>query len=245
MSGQCVVHRLGLLPYQEAWELQNRLAAEIAAGERPPTLLLLEHPHTYTFGRRGQKRHLLWDENELSRRGVSVHWVDRGGDITYHGPGQLVGYPLLPLLPGGLHAGSPRQENELPTPHLPRADYIGYLRRLEKTLILALDRLGLTSSQIDGLTGAWVQPDPCLPAAKIAAIGVKVDVRGVSLHGFALNVNPDMSYWQGIVACGLADYPAASLAGLLDPPPSMEQVMEAVVSAFGEVFDYQMVSNTV
>ncbi len=93
----CHVHDLGLMDYQPAWDLQNRLAAEIARSERPPTLLLLEHPHTYTFGRRGQAENLLWDENQLKARGVSVHWVDRGGDVTYHGPGQLVGYPLVPL----------------------------------------------------------------------------------------------------------------------------------------------------
>jgi hypothetical protein len=96
MSNPCEVRRLGLVEYQQAWQLQDELAAEIASGRRPPTLLLLEHPHTYTFGRSGHPENLLWDGDELARRGVSVHWVDRGGDVTYHGPGQLVGYPLLP-----------------------------------------------------------------------------------------------------------------------------------------------------
>src|SRR5512137_3091661 len=98
----CQVRCLGLVPYQNAWDLQAELAAKIAAGELPPTLLLLEHPHTYTFGRRGKSTNLLWSEAELKQRGIEVFWVDRGGDVTYHGPGQLVGYPLIPLDARGL-----------------------------------------------------------------------------------------------------------------------------------------------
>ena len=134
---------------------------------------------------------------------------------------------------------------------VPRADYVGYLRKLEQTLIVALAGLGLVAGQRKGLTGVWVQADVwsrcqrCRPEdrqkpAKIAAIGVKVDARGVSRHGFALNVDPDMAYWDGIVACGLAEEPVASLADLLEPTPAMEKVKAAVVSAFGEVFGYEM-----
>ena len=104
MSSQCLVYRLGLIPYRRAWRVQETLAAQIAADAHPPTLLLLQHPHIFTFGRGGQIANLLWDEAELARREVEVLWVDRGGDVTYHGPGQLVGYPLLPLAPGGLFA---------------------------------------------------------------------------------------------------------------------------------------------
>lgn len=244
---ECIVHRLGLVPYQQAWELQEALAREIALGQRPATLLLLEHPHTYTFGRRGQPENLLWDPAERARRGVEVVWVDRGGDVTYHGPGQLVGYPLLPLAPVQYHL-----DQDLDHRRLPQADYIGYLRSLESVLMLALMRLGVASGQVQGLTGVWVQPDAlsrcrnCRPEmrqrpAKIAAIGVKVDARGVSRHGFALNVDPDMDYWEGITACGLKDYPAVSLADLLPVVPSLEQVAGAVVAAFGDVFGYQMV----
>jgi lipoyl(octanoyl) transferase len=249
-TSPCVVQRLGLIPYEQAWHLQDVYAEKIARGERPPTLLLLEHPHIYTFGRRGHSENLLWDAEQLTRQGVQVLWVDRGGDVTYHGPGQLVGYPLLPLAPGGLWAGS---EQTGAQPRLPQADYVGFVRKLETMLILALMRLGLASGQIEGLTGVWVQsqvlsrPISCPPElrqkpAKIAAIGVKVDARGVSRHGFALNVNPDMHYWEGIVGCGLADHLVASLADILDPLPAMESVIEAVVEAFGEVFGYRLVN---
>lgn len=243
MSKQrCSFYRLGMIEYEQAWRLQEDLSVQIAAGERPPTLLLLEHPHTYTFGRSGRIENLLWDEAELKRRGVSVHWVDRGGDVTYHGPGQLVGYPLLQLASSGLTAdanGSPR---------LPRADYVGYIRKLEDVLMMALARFGVAAVQIEGLTGVWIPPSgPTaggearpLPA-KIAAIGVKVNARGVSRHGFALNVDPDMSLWEGIVGCGLKDYPSTSLAGLLGQPPPMEEVIRAVAQAFGEVFGFEMI----
>ncbi len=234
-----IVEDLGLIDYEKAWKLQDSYAAEIAASTRPPTLLLLEHPHVYTFGRRGQVENLLWNEYQLKEKNVATHWVDRGGDVTYHGPGQLVGYPLLPL-------GKVDAEQKIP-----QADYVGYVRKLEKTLIIALANLGLVAGQQTGMTGVWMQADVwsrcprCKPEdrqkpAKIAAIGVKVDARGVSRHGFALNVNPDMSYWDGIIACGLADYPVASLADLLDPVPTMGKVKQEVISAFGEVFGYKI-----
>jgi lipoate-protein ligase B len=230
---------LGLIEYETAWKLQDDYAADIALGKRPPTLLLLEHPHVYTFGRRGQAENLLWGEEQLKQRGVTVHWVDRGGDVTYHGPGQLVGYPLLPLPP--LLAGE--------GPGV-RVDYVGYVRKLEETLITALARLGVGAGQRAGKTGVWIQADAysrcprCRPEdrekpAKLAAIGVKVDARGVTRHGFALNVNPDMTYWDGIIACGLAGEPVVSLEDLLLPPPAMERVKQEVVLAFGEVFGYE------
>lgn len=227
---------LGLIEYETAWNLQDQYAAEIAEGKRPPTLLLLEHPHVYTFGRRGHQENLLWGESQLKEKGIDIHWVDRGGDVTYHGPGQLVGYSLLPL-------GKVDSENKLP-----QADYVGYVRKLEKTIIIALANLGLAAGQRQGLTGVWIQADVhsrcprCKPEdrmkpAKIAAIGVKVDARGVSRHGFALNVNPDMEYWDGIIACGLQDEPVVSLADLFESPPTMEKVKEEIVKAFREVFE--------
>lgn len=239
-----VVEDLGLIEYESAWRLQDYYAAEIAEGKRAPTLLLLEHPHVYTFGRRGKQENLLWGEAQLKEKGIAIHWVDRGGDVTYHGPGQLVGYPLIPLalpLPSGRGAGGEGESR------IPQADYVGYVRNLEKVIITALANLGLASGQRPGLTGVWIQADVhsrcprCKPEdrkkpAKIAAIGVKVDARGVSRHGFALNVYPNMEYWDGIIACGLQDEPIVSLADLFPEPPSMDRVKEEVVKAFGEVF---------
>lgn len=237
MPNVCHVLRLGKMEYTQAWRLQDRLAGEIASGHRPPALLLLEHPHTYTFGRRGQIENLLWDETELVRRGISVHWVDRGGDVTYHGPGQLVGYPLLPLGIPKFSDGAAR---------LPQADYVGYLRKLEQTLIEAIAQFGLATQRVEGKTGVWVNGaqdqgfgSPERPL-KIASIGVKVDGRGVSRHGFALNVNPDMSYWEGIIACGLVDDAMTSLADWLFPVPSMEAVIQATLNGFGRIFGYDM-----
>lgn len=238
MKTVCEYVDIGLIPYDNAWALQDRFAAEIARGDRPATLLLLEHPHIYTFGRRGQEQNLLLDEHQLRERGLSIRWVDRGGDVTYHGPGQLIGYPLIPL--GKL------EQNE----RLPEVDYTGYLRRLEKTLIVTLAGFGLAAGQIPGLTGVWIQPDVysrcprCRPEdrqkpAKIAAIGVKVDSNGISRHGFALNVDPDMTYFDGIRPCGLTE-PVVSLADLLHPVPPMDEVKQAVVEAFGGVFEAEM-----
>ena len=229
-----IVEDLGRIEYETAWKLQDEYSAEIADGKRPPTLLLLEHPHVYTFGRKGHAENLLWGEEQLKQKGISTHWVDRGGDVTYHGPGQLVGYPLFPL-------GKLSTENKLP-----EADYVGYVRKLEKTLIVALARLGVVTGQRSGLTGVWVQADVhsrcprCKPEdkekpAKIAAIGVKVDAHGVSRHGFALNVNPDMEYWDGIIACGLSE-PVVSIADLLLVTPSMQNVKKEIISAFREAF---------
>jgi lipoyl(octanoyl) transferase len=230
------------MEYEAAWRLQDRLAAEIAAGERPPTLLLLEHPHTYTFGRSGHAEHLLWDEHELARRGIRVHWVDRGGDVTYHGPGQLVGYPLLPLGTEGL-----RVDSKNDSARVPKADYVGYVRKLERALIVALEQLGVDGQQLEGLTGVWVAGVWRLASAelhnglaKIAAIGVKVDARGITRHGFALNVSLDMSYWEGIIGCGLKDHQVAAIADLMDPPPAMEQVMTAVIAGFQQVFGFDI-----
>ncbi len=226
----CEVRCLGRVPYAEAWELQKQLAAQRAAGEIPDTLLLLEHPHTYTFGRRGQAENLLLDEAALAARGIEVQWVDRGGDVTYHGPGQLVGYPIMQL-------GTPAREGG----RIPQADYVGYVRRLEAMLIRACARFGLVARQVAGLTGVWVQPPSArLAPSKIAAIGVKVDARGISQHGFALNVAPDMDYWNGIIGCGLKEHASIALADLLEPVPSMEAVMDEVIRQFGAVFEREM-----
>ncbi len=236
----CQIRRLGLVPYREAWELQKRLAVERAADSIPDTLLLLEHPHTYTFGRSGHEENLVWTPEHLAERGITVEWVDRGGDVTYHGPGQLVGYPIMKL-------GVPTNDDG----RLPQADYVGYVRRIEEMLMRTLARFGIVSGQMTKLTGVWVQPDAasrcphCPPSArlapsKIAAIGVKVDSRGVSQHGFALNVSPDMSYFDGIIPCGIRDHGVISMADLLIDVPSMETVMEKLLVEFGKVVEREL-----
>jgi lipoyl(octanoyl) transferase len=221
----CHVRYLGLVPYQQAWDLQVQLAGRIAAGEIPATLLLLEHPHTFTFGRSGKSANLLWSEAELKQRSIEVYWVDRGGDVTYHGPGQLVGYPLMPLNVSEL-MNTQRSSVDV----IPQADYIGYLRNLEQVLILALNQFGLNGQRLNNLTGVWVN------GSKIAAIGVKVDSHGISRHGFALNVSPDMSYWDGVIGCGLVGYSVTCMADLISTPPPMQDVIHAIISSFEQVF---------
>lgn len=248
---------LGLIEYEKAWRLQEEYAEQIAAGKRLPALLLLEHPHVYTFGRKGHAENLLLGQPELRERGISIHWVDRGGDVTYHGPGQLVGYPLIPLgrpeLRSAVSEASAPDSEELTAEavRIPRADYVGYVRKLEKVLIETLARFGLAAGQRPGLTGVWIQADVasrcvrCRPEdrqkpAKIASIGVKIDAQGVSRHGFALNVNPDMSYWEGIIACGLAGSPVVSIAELVPEPPQIRTVKREVVSAFRDIFGWEL-----
>lgn len=215
----CEVYRLGRIGYDAALALQDRLVAERSTGHAPDRLLLLEHPHTYTLGSAAKPEHLLLTPEECARRGIQVVRVDRGGDITYHGPGQLVGYPILAL---------PREGEGL------RTDFVGYLRRLERVLIGVLADYDLRAKTIPGLTGVWV--DTPAGEAKVAAIGVKINVRAVTKHGFALNVNPDMHLFEGIIPCGIQDKAVTSLAQLLDEPPSLEAVAERVCVHFADVF---------
>jgi len=207
------IYNLGQLDYQIALDLQLQLAEEIAAGTRGPALLLLQHPHVYTFGRQGSPQNLLWDDARLADMGIAVHWTDRGGDITYHGPGQLVGYPLMPL-PGGV---------------------LDYLRKLEQVLIDTLAVYGIQATRVDGQTGVWVSDANGLPA-KIASIGVRVDAHAITRHGFALNVSPDMRYWKGIIACGLENQHKTSMAALLQETPASADLLDTIVRAFATVF---------
>ena len=214
------VYQLGVVEYQQAADLQVRLAGEIAAGRQSPALLLLEHPHVYTFGRQGNLGNLLWSEAQLTERGVSIYHSDRGGDVTYHGPGQLVGYPILPLGETGT---------------------LEYLRRLEETLISTLADYGISAVRVEGQTGVWVpSSNGSAPPAKIASIGVRVDANRITRHGFAFNVNPDMAYWHGIIACGLENQSKASMAELLDPAPTIGEVSVKVIDHFSAVFDCQI-----
>jgi lipoyl(octanoyl) transferase len=201
------VRRLGLLSYKEAWALQNRLADARRAGIAPDTLILLQHPHTYTIGRSGTRDHVFLTETELAARGITCLDVDRGGDVTYHGPGQLVGYPILDLGP--------------------QPDVGWYLRSLEACLIDVLADFDIEAGRMPGYTGVWIAD------RKIAAIGVKVS-QGVTTHGFALNVSTDLSLFSHILPCGIPDKGVTSMAVELDRAPSMEAVEEAVLGRFAE-----------
>lgn len=223
----CQVAELGRMDYDTAWNLQRRLAAARAENRIVDTLLLLEHPHTYTLGRSAKVEHLLMSEVERAEKGVHVVEVDRGGDITYHGPGQLVAYPILYL-----GRADPRG-------HLPSADYVGYLRRLEEVLINLLGDFGISGRREEGYTGVWVD-QPTGPE-KIAAIGVRVSAAGVSTHGAALNVTADLDYFGGIIPCGIVDKPVTSIQKLLGADtPSMQTVQAAFVDAFAGVFGCRM-----
>lgn len=232
------VRWLGTQPYLRAWHLQRQLAAAVDSGDCPPTLLLLQHPPTYTVGRSGALQNLLWDEDKLSELGIELHHVDRGGDITYHGPGQLVGYPILPL--------GPVDHRD----RIPRADYVGYVHRLEGVLIESLAELGLKAFRRQAMTGVWVPSAstdvhaPAVPPAKIVSIGIRVNASGISQHGFALNVDPDMEPWQGIVACGIPGAEMTSLAQLMPSPPSLTRVTEIVIRQFARVFNVRLLGKS-
>jgi lipoyl(octanoyl) transferase len=185
-----IVIREGEIPYPRALEWQRRIHAERAAGSREDTLLLLTHPKTVTLGRGSDPAHLLLTPEGYRERGVEVYETDRGGDVTWHGPGQLVGYPIVDLRARGI---GPRE----------------FLRRLELSLMLLLGSFGMESGRVPGLTGVWVGD------AKIAALGIRIS-RGVSQHGFALNVTTDPREFDLIVPCGLRDHGVTSMTRVLD-----------------------------
>jgi lipoyl(octanoyl) transferase len=180
-NSNIALSRHGLVDYQKAWDLQREIHTEVASGSRPNTLLLLEHPSVYTAGRRTE-------DAERPTDGTPVIDVDRGGRITWHGPGQLVGYPIVKLLK--------------PT------ELVGFVREIEAALIQVCSDLGLTAIRIDGRSGVWIQD--ARGDRKIAAIGIRV-AKGTTMHGFALNVNPDLAAFRQIVPCGIADADVTSL----------------------------------
>jgi lipoate-protein ligase B len=205
------VRRLGRVGYRAAWALQRQLVAARSADEIPDTLLLLEHPPVITLGRAGSTDHLLGSEAELAGRGVELVASDRGGDITFHGPGQIVGYAIVDLAARG-------------------RDLHRYLRDLETVLIRALAEFGIRAGRSPGLTGVWVGD------AKVAAIGIRVS-RWITHHGFALNVQTDLSYFDLIVPCGIADRRVTSMEALLGGPVDRAAVEAALGRAFRDVFD--------
>jgi lipoyl(octanoyl) transferase len=211
MTTPCLLLTPGLVDYQEAWDWQRRLVESCYKGESPEALLLLEHPHTYTLGRSTDPAHMLLSPAEMERRGVRAYVIDRGGDVTYHGPGQLVGYPILDLRRRG-------------------GDLHRYLRDIEEVLIRTVGDFGIQAGRIPGLTGVWVGME------KIAAIGIKV-TKGISSHGFALNVAPDLSYFGGIIPCGITDKSVTSLTRLLNRPLTLNEVTERLLPHFTDIFD--------
>jgi lipoate-protein ligase B len=211
------------MEYATAWKLQQDMVATFGNGRHADRLLLLEHPPVYTLGRSGNLEHLLVSRSQLQREGVELQWVDRGGDITFHGPGQLVGYPILDLR--ALFAR--RGEESL--------DLHRYLRDVEEVIIKTLAALGVQGWRFPDYTGVWVgdEADP----RKIAAIGIKVSSRGISSHGFAVNVAPDLDYFSRIVPCGIHDFGVTSLADVLGVSLKVTDIIPLMVTAVEEVFD--------
>ncbi len=218
------VEWLGRVDYLMAWEQQKMLVAErMANPDLAGKLLLLEHPPTYTLGRNGRLENLLLTEDELNKRGIAFYQVDRGGDITYHGPGQLVGYPILSL------------KRVYDQPGLGMVQR--YVNDLEAMLIQTLAQFGIEAQRFAGHRGVWVET--AVGLNKIAAIGVRIQRGGITSHGFALNVNPDLAYFDNIIPCGIQDHGVVSMAQLLPRPITIADVLPQVISAFSTVFQLQ------
>jgi len=204
------VRRLGLIPYGDALELQKRLVDQRRAGEIPDTLLLLEHPHVITLGSGAHDENVLVSPEERAARGIELFETGRGGDVTYHGPGQLVGYPILDLAPD-------------------RKDVHIYVRDIEEVLIRTAAAFGVEAKRVPGLTGVWVGPDG--REEKLAAIGIRIS-RWITSHGFALNVSTNLDHFNLIVPCGIVDRQVTSLEKLLGRAVAMAEAERAVEQAF-------------
>jgi len=210
------VRKLGLVPYSEGLELQARLVAERRDGGIPDTLLLLEHPHVITLGSSSDPAHVLADQSERDRLGVELFEAGRGGDVTYHGPGQLVAYPILDLKPD-------------------RKDLHRYLRDLESVLIDVASSFGIQGRRSEGQTGVWTE------LGKLAAIGIRVSSGWITSHGVALNVSTDLDYFGTIVPCGIADREVTSLERELSRRVSMAEASDSLVDRFSEVFLHDII----
>jgi lipoyl(octanoyl) transferase len=221
----CYIVDVGLIGYAEACELQKRLVAARKTGAIEDVLLLCEHPHVITLGRNGKREHLLASQQVLRQKGVEFHPSDRGGDITYHGPGQLVGYPILNL--GAI-----------------RKDVVWYVRMLEEVMIRATAEFGINAERVAEKTGIWVRGTHDSNAAgateeKLGAIGVHIS-RWVTSHGFAYNVSTDLRYFDLIVPCGISARKATSLEKVLGRAVIRKEAVQPVVRNFGEVFGLEM-----
>src|SRR5215218_7273724 len=207
------VRRLGRIAYADALALQAELVAGRRAGEIPDTLLLLEHPHVITLGSGSHEENVLVSPEERAERGIELFETGRGGDVTYHGPGQLVGYPILDLKPD-------------------RQDLHRYLRDLETMLMGVLGEFGIEGSREEGLTGVWAGD------RKVAAIGVRVSSGWITSHGFALNVSTDLGFFGTIVPCGIREYGVGSISGELGRPVAMAEVEDCAARHFAAVFGH-------
>ena len=213
LANLCRAVWLGDLDYQKAYDLQLSLVEKVLSGQEPNTLLMLEHPHVYTKGRLSKDSDVLLTEEELAAKGIPVYETDRGGQVTYHGPGQLVVYPIVNLKDWG--------------------GPVKYVRALEQVVIATLTEMGITANRESGNTGVWTSQ------GKLSAIGVKIS-RGIAFHGFALNVNTDLAYYQNIIPCGITDRPVTSMASILGQPVDMELVRYGMVYQFGREFGWRM-----
>ena len=206
---------LGVIGYKEAWDLQHEIFNLRVKNEIDDVLLLLEHPHTYTFGKTADKNNLISSNETLKQKEISVFEIDRGGDITYHGPGQVVAYPIIDLS---------NWQN----------DTHKYLRALEEVIIKTMKHFDLEGSRKDGLTGVWIND------RKIAAIGIKVS-RWITMHGFAFNINTDLSLFDGIIPCGIKDKEVTSLKNELNKSVELDEVKLILLNEFRKVFNYDSV----
>jgi lipoyl(octanoyl) transferase len=209
---------LGFVDYQKGWDLQRNLFQKRLSNEINDTLLLLEHPHTYTFGKSANKTNLLLSQTELEQKNISLFDIDRGGDITYHGPGQIVGYAILDL------------KNW-------KQDTHKYLRALEEVIIETLLEYGIEAERNDKYTGVWVEDK------KICAIGIKVS-RWITMHGFAFNVNTDLELFNGIIPCGIENKGVTSLSEIKKDKVNINNVKNRIVQKFKTIFNYNKIEIT-
>ncbi len=228
MENTCVeLRQLGLIDYKEAWDYQENLFEQIVEAKQqkrdgkedvitPNFMLFCEHPHVYTIGKSGKESNLLINEEMLKNRGASLYKINRGGDITYHGPGQLVAYPILDLDNFKLSIKS-------------------YIDQLEEVIIRVLKRYGMIATRAEGATGVWLDAESPVKARKICAIGVRTS-HWVSMHGFAFNVNTDLSYFENIIPCGIQGKSVTSLQKELGKEVKMEEIKRIVLSEFEAIF---------
>lgn len=216
--------QLGRVPYSEGLELQRRLVEARYEERIGNTLVLLEHPPVLTLGRNASRANIVASDEFLTARGVEIHEINRGGDVTYHGPGQLVGYPIFDL----------RSFN-------PRLGAVDFVRKIEEALIRACGDFGVPCTRVAGRTGVWTLAGGNVLEKKIAAIGVHI-ARGITSHGFALNVTPDLRDFELIVPCGITDREVTSLEREAEPSPEMDAVRNAVARQFGRVFEHQVLA---